>query len=227
MKSVLRAAGVVLRRELRAELRTGEATAGSALFAVLVVVLASLAFYLDPSSARDVSAGVFWVAVAFGGVLAMSRSWGRERQEAAFEALLGSPAPRAGLYLGKAASALLFVGGIELLLGPLVALFFDVGLGAHLVPLALVALLGTVGFVGAGTLFASLAIRSRRGGELLVSVVVFPLLAPVLLAATVASREVLSGAGWPELLGWFRVLGGGAVLFVGIGLLLFEPLVAD
>ncbi len=227
MSGVWRAAGVVLWRELRAELRTGEATVGSVLFAVLVVVLCSLAFYLDPLSARDVSAGVFWVASAFGGVLAMSRSWSRERQEAAFESLLASPASRAGLYLGKASAAMLFVGGIELLVAPLVALFFDVGVGARLLPLAALALLGTMGFVGAGTLFASLAVRSRRGGELLVSLVVFPLLAPILLAATVASREALAGASWLELLGWFRVLGGGAISFVGLGLLLFEPLVAD
>ncbi len=224
MRGTLSAARWVLARELQAELRSGEATVGSGLFAVLVVVLASLAFYLDPLSARDVAPGVFWVAVAFGGVLAMSRAWARERQERAFEAVLASPASRAGVFLGKAAASFLYVGVIELVVGPLVALFFDVPWLARLPTLALVAALGTAGFVGSGTLFASLAVRSRRGGELLVSVLVFPLVAPVLLAATVASREVLAGASAAEVLGWLRVLGGGALLSVGVAAVLFEPL---
>jgi heme exporter protein B len=109
---------------------------------------------------------------------------------------------------------------------PLVALFVHVWLPPVLLPLAALLLLGTVGFVAAGTLFSAMTVRTRAR-ELVLSVVLFPLIAPALLAGVVATREVFGGAGLAETLGWIRILAAFDVVFVAGGVLLFEPLISD
>ena len=122
--SVLAGALCILRKDIRIELRTGEIVVTTSMFAMLVAVLTSLSFYVDSRSAPQVAPGVLWIAVAFSGVLAMGRSWARERDNAAIRALMASPIPRASIYLGKAAATLLFLMVVETLLVLTVAVLF-------------------------------------------------------------------------------------------------------
>ena len=55
--NLLGAARLVLAKDLRIERRTREIVTTTGLFAVLILVLASLAFYLDPVSARSLAPG--------------------------------------------------------------------------------------------------------------------------------------------------------------------------
>ncbi|MCB9613934.1 MAG: heme exporter protein CcmB [Sandaracinus sp.] len=82
-KEMWRGARLVAGKDLRIEARTKEITVTTAFFAVLVVVLSSLAFYLDRNTAKSIAPGVLWVAVVFAGITSVLRSWGRERESAA------------------------------------------------------------------------------------------------------------------------------------------------
>ena len=226
-RATLRGAGAVLRKDLRIELRTRDVTTTTALFGVLVVVIASLSFYLDPLLARKIAPGVLWVAIAFGGLLAMGRGWAREREMDAFRGLLLSPVPRSALFLGKAAAHLLFLLAVEVVLVPLVALFFHVDLAAVFGPLVVLLLLGSTGFVLAGTLFGALTVRTGAR-DLALSVVVFPLITPALLGGVAATRQVLvNGAELGELLGWVQILVAFDLVFLAAGTMLFDVLLSD
>src|SRR5690606_3584653 len=83
-----RQAALVLGKDLSIEISTGEVVVTGGFFALLVVVMASLAFYTGPASRALVAAGVIWLSVAFAAVLALGRSWQREREESALEGLL-------------------------------------------------------------------------------------------------------------------------------------------
>ncbi len=224
--SVWRAALLVAEKDLRIELRTREITTTTALFAVLVVVLASLSFYLDRTTARQLAPGVLWISVAFSGVLAMGRSWSREREHDAMRGLLSSPIPRAGIYHGKLISTLLFLSVVELLLVPLVGVLFHLDLFDVLGRVSLILFLGTLGFCAAGTLFAVMTVRTAAR-DLAISVALFPLVAPALLAGVVAMRELLGGASIESTLGWIRILLAFDILFLIGGHFLFEPLTSD
>jgi heme exporter protein B len=224
--NVLRAALAVAGKDLRIELRTREIVSTTGLFAVLVTVMASLSFYVDRASAPRVAPGVLWIAIAFAGVLAMGRSFARERDQDAMRALLLAPIPRAGIYLGKAIGILSFLLVVELGLVPLVALLFHVDLLPIAAPLALIVLLGTLGFTAAGTLFGAMGVQTRAR-DLVLSIVLFPLVAPTLLAGVVATRDLFGGVPWAEISGWVNVLVASDVLFLGAGLALFEPLTSE
>src|SRR5690349_1412469 len=81
---------IVFAKDLRIELRTGDVVTTSAFFGVVVVIISSISYY-DPRAATQIAAGSIWLATAFAAVLSLSRTWQRERQEGAFDALLVSP----------------------------------------------------------------------------------------------------------------------------------------
>ena len=220
------AALCVLRKDLRIELRTGEVVITTALFATLVTVLASLSFFIDDAGARLVAPGVLWIAVAFSGVLAMSRSWSRERDNEAFRGLLLSPAPRAALYLGKLLGTLVFMFVVESVVVLEVGILFNLELAGVLGPLVLLLVLGTVGFAAAGNLFAAMGVRTSAR-DLVLAVALFPVIAPALLCGVVGTRELLAGAPLHDIWAWVRILAAFDVMFVTAGVLLFEPLVCD
>lgn len=216
--------GILLRKDLTIELRTGEVLVTSGFFAVLVVVLGSLAFYLGPDTRGQVAAGVIWLAVAFASVLALGRLWQRERDEGAFDGILTAPVAPSAVFVGKALGLLAFLLLIELVVVPLSALFFALepsDVGGGLVAIALVA---TPGIAAAGTLFGAMTVRTRAR-DLVLAVVLLALLAPVVLTAVAATRELLGGAHLGELGDYFRLLGVFDVAFVAGGVGLFGMLV--
>jgi heme exporter protein B len=121
---------------------------------------------------------------------------------------------------------LAFLSLVELMLVPVVAVLYRLDLFAVWPKLMLLVGLGTLGFSAAGTLFAAMGVRTRTK-ELVLSVVLFPLISPALLAGVVATREVLGGASFAELMDWVRVLVAFDLVLVTLGALLFGPLTSE
>ena len=224
--SLLRAAWLVAKKDLLLELRTREIITSTGLFAILVVTLSSLAFYTDPVNARRVAPGVLWISILFCGILSIGRSWSLERENEAVFALLLAPIPRASVYVGKTLSALALLFAIEALLVPLCLVFFQIEEGDIVLPLLALVLLGSVGFVSTTTLFAAVGIRTRAR-DLMLSVLVFPLVAPALLASAVATRELFAGATFSEIAAWMRILAAFDLLFVGLGIWISRYLLSE
>ncbi|HEX7669844.1 MAG TPA: heme exporter protein CcmB [Polyangiaceae bacterium] len=215
---------ILLGKDVTIEVRTGEVLVTSGFFAVLVVVLGSLAFYLGPDTRGQVAAGVIWLAVTFAAVLALGRLWQREREEGAFDGVLLAPIAPSAVFAGKALGLLGFLFLIEAVVVPLSALFFSLEVGTVGVGLVLIALVATPGIAAAGTLFGAMTARTRAR-DLVLAVVLLALLAPAVLTAVAATRELLGGATLPELGDYFRLLGVFDVAFVAGGLGLFGMLV--
>ena len=162
-------------------------------FAVLVAVIASLAFFAGRGAAEAVAPGVIWIAVAFSSVLALSRTWQREREDNALAGLLSTPISRSAIFAGKALGVCAFITVVELVIIPITALFFGVDLLVSGPGLAILALAATPGIAASGTLFAAMTVRTRAR-DLVLASVLFPLLAPTLLAAVAGTRDL---PGWP------------------------------
>ena len=224
--SLLSATWLVFRKDLRIELRTGEILVTTGFFSLLVAIMTSLSFYLDDVTARRVAPGVLWISVAFSGVLAMGHSFQRERDHDVMRGLLLSPLPRASIFLGKALGVFSFLLLVELLLVPIVTVLYRLDIMETWAPMLLLVVLGTVGFSAAGTLFAAMGVRTRTR-DLVLSVVLFPLTSPALLAGVVATRDVLGGASLADVMGWIRLLIAFDLVFVVLGALLFGPLTSE
>jgi heme exporter protein B len=228
----LRATASVLAKDLRIEIATKEIVTTTGFFAGLVAIMASIAFTTGPETTTRVAPGALWLSIAFSSILALGRTWQREREESALLGLMVSPIPRAAIWCGKALGVLGFVLVVELVVVPLVALLFHVSLPRIALPLAAVMLLGTVGVAATGTLFGAMTVRTRAR-ELILATVLFPLLSPSLLSSVSATREIFYAAqsGMPvdmsEVSDWLLLLGVfDAVAIVG-GLTMFGALLED
>ncbi len=217
---------LLLHKDLRVEMRTGEVVATSAFFAVLVVVIASMAFYGGVSTRRLVASGALWLSVAFAAVLAIGRTWQRERDEAALIGLLTAPLSSSALFAGKALGVLFFLFVVEAVVIPLTALFFSLDLSEVGLGVGVIALFATPGIAASGTLFGAMTVRTRAR-DLVLATVLFPLLSPCLLSAVVATRELLDGARISELKDYFMLLGTFDLVFIAGGLGLFDALIRD
>jgi heme exporter protein B len=202
----VRASVLVFWKDLRIELATREIVTTAAFFAVMVAVLASVAFTTGPQTTTRVAPGALWLAVLFSSILALGRSWQREREQSALVGLLVSPVPRAAIWCGKAVGVLAFVLAVEAVVVPLVALLFHVDLPAVAGPLALVMLFGTVGVAATGTLFGAMTVRTGAR-ELLLAAVLFP--------TSGQPVDVAEVRDWLVLLGIFDAvaIAGGAAMF--------------
>lgn len=224
--NLLQSTWFLLRKELRVELRTGEIVITTALFATLVAVLTSLAFFVDLNTASRVGPGVLWIAIAFAGVLAMSRSWSRERDNEVFRGLLLSPVPRAAIYFSKVLATIAFLLVVESILLVVVIVLFNLPIEGRFLVLCALLALGTFGFAVTGNLFAAFGVRTRAR-DMMLAVIVLPVVAPALLCGVVATRQWLGGAPIDEIYGWMLVLGAFDLGFLAAGFALFETLLVD
>jgi heme exporter protein B len=222
----------VFLKDLRIEAATREIVTTAAFFAVLVAIMASVAFATGPQTTTRVAPGALWLAILFSSVLALGRSWQREREESALVGLLVSPIPRAAIWCGKAAGVLAFILAVEVVVVPLVALLFHVDLPAVAGPLAVVMVLGSVGVAAMGTLFGAMTVRTRAR-ELLLATVLFPLLSPALLSSVTATREIFYAAEsgqaihFADLRDLFLLLAVFDAVAIAGGLAMFGALVED
>jgi heme exporter protein B len=211
-----------LRKDLRIEWRSRDSINGMLFFALLVVVVFSLAF--DPTAAvsRQISGGILWVALLFATVTALNQSWTREQNHQVLEAQRMSPAPASALFLGKALSNMLFVLVVEAVLAPVFIIFYNLHVLGNPWLLAVILPLGTWALVVNGTFFAVLGLRSRNR-ELLLPLLLLPISLPALLEMVQATTGVLTAELDPlQINTWIVQLAGYDVIFTLICLLLFD-----
>lgn len=202
---LLRASWLVARKDLAIEFRTRTAFFSALVFALLGLTIFFFAWDPTTVAAIDLAPGVLWAIFAFSGLLGLQRSFGVEQADRAMDALLAAPLDREAVYLGKAAANLLFVGGVQIVTIPAVALFYNVPLGGIALPLAGVALLAAIGLVAVGTLFSSMAVNTRLA-ELLLPMLSLPFFLPIVVSASMTTARLLAGRPTSEAWPWLRIL---------------------
>ena len=223
--SYLRVVLLIYLKDFKEELRRKENLAASLLFAFLSLVL--FAFALDPTQVdlNRTGSGLLWLVILFAGTLFMGASFKKETESGTLFALLLSPADRSAIYLGKFLLNLTFVSVLEALLLLFAYLLLDFRTGPALPALALAWLLVSVGYSALGTLFAAL-LAHVRGGQVIYPILLFPVLVPLVIAASSLTQDALAGklsAGNQ----WLLLVLVFDTLFLSVSVLLFEYAVEE
>lgn len=210
-----------LAKDLRLEWRSKDAINGMLFFSLLVVVLFSFAF--DPTMAvsRQIAGGILWVALLFASTTALNQTWTRELRHQVLDAQRMAPSPPSALFLAKVLANFLFVTMIQVVLGPLFVIFYNLHALGQGWWMALVLPLGTLALVVNGTFFAALSLRTRNR-EMLLPLILFPVSIPALLAMVQSTTSILTGESDPGL--WIKMLAGYDIIFLTLCLLLFETI---
>ena len=203
-------------KDLRIEFRSRVALNQVAPFALLILILFGFALDADRASLTTFTPGLYWVAILLSSVLAVHRSVAVEAGEGAREGLLLSGLRPASVFLGKTAAliAQILVVAVVLLGG--VVIFYEATIDDGV--LLVTSLVGAVLGVGAaGTLYGAL-LGGQRARETILPILLLPVLAPVLIAATRAFGDAMgtvAADGWP----WTSLLYAFAALYLALGVL--------
>ena len=206
-------------KDVLAELRTKEMFSSMLVFSLLVIVIFNFSFDLRVENIAQVAPGVLWVTFAFASTLELNRSLALEMENDCLDGLLLAPMDRSAIYFGKMLGNLIFICTIEALILPIFSVLFDLNLIRP--SLLLTIFLGTVGFAGVGTLLSAIAVNTRAS-EVMLPVLLFPIILPVVIAATKVTGGILDGIPLGDLAHWLRFLVAFDVIFLVVSYMTFD-----
>ena len=214
----------IVRKDVTTELRAKAGFNSVASLGVTILILLGLALGPDAEALRNAAVGAVWLAMLFSGVLAFNRSFQVELEGGALEPLLLYPGPRWTIFAGKLLGNTMFLIMMMAIVAAVGIVLFGVQIPDDWPKLLGVFALGIIGMVVLGTFYASMASRSRAR-EVLLPLLLFPMLVPVLLAATTASKAILGADLMHEAGAWIKLLAAYDLIFLIATFIAFEHVI--
>ena len=180
----------LLKRDLKLAARHGLDSFMVVAFFVLVVVLFPLAVGPEQATLGRIGSGVIWVAALLSAMLSMDRLFQQDYEDGSLDLFVLSPTALELLVLAKTLAHWMSTGLPLIIVSPLLGILMNVssaGYGTMILSLALgTPILSLVGAIG-----AALSLGARRGG-VLISLLILPLLIPVLVFGVSAVETALT-----------------------------------
>jgi heme exporter protein B len=190
---MLRALICIVRRDLLLAFRRRSDVLTTVFFFIIVATLFPLGVGPEPQLLRTMAPGILWVAALLASMLALGRLFALDHADGTLEQMLLAAEPLSLIVLGKVLAHWLVSGLPLVLLGPLLALQFDMA-PTQVCVLTAGLLLGTPVLSLIGAVGAALTL-GVRGGGVLVALLVLPLYIPVLIFGAGAVGAQASGVG--------------------------------
>ncbi len=216
----------IFRKDMLIELRTKDSLNAMLFFGIVVLVIFNFALESVRDTMREAVPGVLWVAFAFSGTLGLNRMFAAERENRCLQGLLMLPIDRGILYIGKMLAATVFMLITEVVVFVMCLVFFNLTVWQEVPYLAVVFLIGTLGFTAVGTLLAAIAANTRMR-EVLLPLILFPVILPVLVNAVEATGIILNTIDYGALKMPLTIMSVFTVVFATVSYLLFEFVLED
>lgn len=211
----------LIHKDLVVEYRARQAWPAMVLLGILVAVLFSLQLDVPPAQRPAAVGTMLWLATLLAGLVAIERTGSAEQQDGCWDGLLLFPASPTTLFLSKLIVNSLAMLLLQAIMIPLFMVLTDVPLLGKPIALGLIALLGSLGIASVGTLVSAVTQHVGQRGAVL-SLLALPLLVPLLLSASEATRLIAENDLGPTWWRWVQFLAGFTVVFVTLGIVLFE-----
>lgn len=222
---MLELALIILRKDLRLVLRNSASFTQALLLGLLLIFLFSLSRETGQAFSPAESATIFWLSSLFCQVLIFNQLYIVEEENNAKICLLLSPSPIQGAWLGKtlAAFCLLLLGQCCFFAASII---FLAQTNVHASAWAVAGtLLCDFGLCALGSLLGAIG-QGQSGRDALLSILLFPLLTPLLLAG-INLTGLFYGLELENIRPWLAVAGAFDAIFTACGLLLFGFLYQD
>ena len=216
----------LIQKELVIQGRSRRIWAETVQLGLLTGFLFGLQLRLPGEYQREVGATLLWFAVLFAGMPTLERSFAADREDGFLDGLRLGGVPTSALFYSKLAVNALVFGLLGGLLAVLWVVLLDLPLMARPVALLAVSVPAILGIAAVGTLLGAVfGGRGERTGSL--TILILPLVLPVVLAASEGTRLTMEGNLGGELARWVLFLATFAVVFGVAGGALFEYAVKE
>lgn len=215
----------LVRKDLSLHFRSKNLLAQVFVFSLLVVLVFNFAFGpapLSPNNQGRLASSILWMAFAFVGTITLNRSVEIDRIHGGLEAIRLTGIDAGLIYLAKVVSSVIWLTGVQLIITPLALLFseaLDQVSGLAVLRLIAVLSLGTVGFCSVGVTLSTMS--GRFGSESLLTVILFPLIFPVIMAGARCTTFILTTNTFGNRF-WLTLLVTYGLVFLSSSYLLFE-----
>mgnify|MGYP001264272681 FL=1 len=196
------------------------------IFGLAVILIFAFSTNISREVLTNYSPGMFWLMNLFIVVLGVHRSFAYEKEFDAFSLLISAPIDRGLIFLSKWISGFIFLTVTQVIV---ITPFFKLLLldfPENLSLFILTAMLVNLGMMAIANLVSGIVIRSNFS-EILLPLILFPLLSPLMIAATKISSSVINLQPYDMWNVWVLIVISIVVLFGLAGYALFDFIVEE
>ena len=216
----------LISKELLIEFRSKQTILSMLIFGLAVILIFAFSTNISREVLTNYSPGMFWLMNLFIVVLGVHRSFAYEKEFDAFSLLISAPIDRGLIFLSKWISGFIFLTVTQVIV---ITPFFKLLLldfPENLSLFILTAMLVNLGMMAIANLVSGIVIRSNFS-EILLPLILFPLLSPLMIAATKISSSVINLQPYDMWNVWVLIVTSIVVLFGLAGYALFDFIVEE
>lgn len=217
---MLKRSAAMAAKDLKLSVSGGQGLVQAVLLGLLLIFLFSLSKPVGGVISAQAAGAIFWLASAFGLVLVFNDLFAIEEANGARVGILSSPAPVHAVWIGKGVAGLCLLLVSQLVFLPATVAFLGQTVHGPWWLLCVTLAGADIGLVIIGALLGALS-QGQAARESLLSVIVFPLLLPVLLSGITLFAMCFSPDPVGEPGSWLGLILAFDALFAGAGLFLF------
>ena len=216
----------LIKKELLIEFRSKQIILSMLIFGLAIILIFALSSNVSSEILTNYSPGLFWVMNLFIVVIGVHRSFAYEKEFDAFSLLVSAPVDRGLIFLSKWLSGFIFITTTQLIV---IAPFFKLlllDIPDNLILFLSTSMLINLGMMAIANLVSGIVIRSNFS-EVLLPLLMFPLLSPLMIAATKISNAIINSQSYEIWNVWVLIVVSIVVLFGLAGYALFDFIVEE
>ena len=210
----------IARKDLRLAFAGGQGPVQAVLLGLLLVFIFSLSAAPGEHFSPQQAMAIFWLCSSFAVVLIFSLLFRFEEENDTATALLLSPLPVQGLWLGKTLAGLALLLLCQIFFFPAALVFLGLDPGGSLHGLLLMVFGVDLGLCVLGGLIGAMG-HGHGAKDALLTIIVFPLQIPLLLSGIRIGVGLMQGTALAGVGDWFGLVLAFDAVFAGAALFLF------
>jgi|TARA_B100000470_G_C19689700_1_gene345906 heme exporter protein B len=211
----------LLKKELFIEFRSREVILSMLIFGLSIILAFAFTTNVSKIIVLNYAPGMFWIMILFVTTLGVHRSFTYEKNFDAFSLLISAPIDRGLIYLSKWISGTIFLTVMEIIIIIPFFKFLLLDLPSNFILFSVTSILINFAIMSVASLVAGISMRANLS-EVLVPILFFPLVSPVIIAATKISSGVLFGDPYQLWQIWLLIIVSVIVIFPLAGYTLFD-----
>lgn len=211
----------LLKKELFIEFRSREVILSMLIFGLSIILVFAFTSNVSKVIVTNYAPGMFWIMVLLVTVLGVHRSFSYEKEFDAFSLLISSPIDRGLIYLAKWISGFIFLTIMEAIVIIPFFKFLLIEYPSDLLLSVVTTLLINLAIMSVASLVSGIAMRAKLS-EVLVPILFFPLVSPVVIAASKISAGIMAGDPYQLWKIWLLIVISIIVIFSLVGYTLFD-----
>jgi len=212
---------ILLKKELFIEFRSREVVLSMLIFGLSIILAFAFTSNVSKVIVSNNAPGMFWIMILFVSVLGVHRTFSYEKNFDAFSMLISAPIDRGIIYLSKWISGTIFLTLMQLVIIVPFFKFLLLDLPSNFILFISTMILVNLAIMSVAILVSGIVMRANFS-EVLVPILFFPLVSPVIIAATKISSGVLAETAYQLWQFWLLIIMSIIVIFALAGYTLFD-----